>query len=193
MNKAKEAAIRRPPIRLRRREAGLIVVDIQGKLLPAIFEKERLIQNAVRLLNGAAVLGIPVLATEQYPRGLGATVPEIVSACKDFVAMDKVSFSSCEAAGFLDALNSKSITDVILCGMETHVCVLQTTLDLIEKGYAIFVVADAVSSRSKADHQLGLTRMHDAGAVIVSTEMVLFELLGKAGTPEFKKILELVK
>ncbi len=190
---AKENGIRRTPLRIRREKAGLVVVDIQEKLLPAIFEKERLVQNAVHLLKGAAILGVPVLATEQYPKGLGGTVPEIVSACKDFLALEKVSFSSCEAAGFFEALTSRNIADVILCGMETHVCVLQTTLDLIEKGYAVFVVADAISSRTKDDHQLGLTRMHDAGAVIVSTEMVLFELLGKAGTTEFKQVLELVK
>src|SRR6266404_2314293 len=119
--RAKENDIKKMPQRIRRHEAGLVVVDIQEKLLPAIFEKERLIQNAVRLLKGAAILGVPVLATEQYPKGLGSTVPDIVSACRDFVALDKVSFSACGATGFSEAL--RNLTDVILCGMETHVCV----------------------------------------------------------------------
>ena len=178
-------------MRIRREKAALVVVDIQEKLLPAIFEKERLVENGVRLIKGAVILGVPVFATEQYPKGLGSTVPEIVSACKDFVALDKVSFSACGAAGFSEAL--RNLTDVILCGMETHVCVLQTALDLVEAGCAVFVVADAISSRTVVNHQIGLARMREAGAVIVTTEMVLFELLGKAGTAEFKQILELVK
>ncbi len=170
-----------------------MVVDIQEKLLPAIFEKERLVQNAVRLLKGAAILGVPAFATEQYPKGLGTTVPEIAGACKDFVALEKVSFSACGATGFFETLTAKNLTHVILCGMETHVCVLQTALDLLENGYKVFVVADAISSRTANNHEIGLARMHDAGGVMVSTEMALFELLGKAGTTEFKQVLELMK
>ena len=179
--------------RLRRKLAGIVVVDIQEKLLPAIFEKERMLRNAVCLLKGAGILQVPVLATEQYPRGLGSTVQSIRDAVPGLSALEKVAFSSCGAAGFMEALASKGISDVILCGMETHVCVLQTTLDLVENGFRVFVVSDAVSARTSENHRLGLQRMHDAGGVIVSVEMVLFELLEKAGTPEFKQVLELLK
>lgn len=181
------------PPRLRRKLASIVVVDIQEKLLPAIFDKERLLKNAVCLLKGATILQIPVLVTEQYPKGLGSTVQAIRDAVPGFSALEKVAFSSCGAAGFTDALASKGISDVILCGMETHVCVLQTTLDLVENGFRVYVVSDAVSSRTQENHRLGLQRMHDAGATIVSVEMALFELLEKAGTPEFKQVLELMK
>src|SRR5438128_12089430 len=116
--------------RLTRAEAGLIVVDIQERLLPQIFEKERLIQNSVLLLRGAAILGLPVFATEQYRKGLGATAPEIASAIAGFTPMEKVTFSACGAAGFNAALKARKVSDVLLCGMEAHVCVLQTCLDL---------------------------------------------------------------
>lgn len=179
--------------RIDRAHAGVLVVDVQQRLLPAIFEKERLVQNVVRLIRGAAVLGLPILATEQYRKGLGATVPEVAAVIADFAPMEKLAFSSCGAAGFAATLRSKQIREVILCGMEAHVCVSQTCLDLLDAGHRAFVVADAVSSRTPENCRLGLERMRDAGAAIVSTEMILFELLNTAGTEEFKQILALVK
>ncbi len=179
--------------RIDRAHAGLVVVDVQERLLPAIFEKERLVQNVIRLIRGATVLGVPILATEQYRNGLGATVSQIASAITDFAAMEKLAFSSCGAEKFLPAIKSRPIRDVILCGIEAHVCVSQTCLDLLDAGCRTFVVADAVASRTPENCRLGLERMRDAGAAIVSVEMVLFELLQTAGTPEFKQILALVK
>ncbi len=161
--------------------------------MPAIFEKERVVLNAVRLIKGATVLKVPVFATEQYRKGLGPTVPEIVAALQGFAPMQKLAFSSCGAQGFLPALSAKEVTDVILCGIEAHVCVSQTCLDLVDRAFRVFVVGDAVSSRTPENHRYGLDRMRDAGAVIVSTEMILFELLQQAGTDEFKEILKLVK
>jgi nicotinamidase-related amidase len=179
--------------RLTRAEACLVVVDIQDRLLPAIFERDRVVENAVRLIKGAGILGIGVLATEQYRKGLGATVTEVADAITGFSPLEKLAFSACGAKEFLPALKARKATAAILCGIETHVCVSQTCLDLLDEGVNVFVVADAVSSRTAENHQLGLDRMRAAGAVIVSTEMALFELLGQAGTEEFKQILALVK
>ncbi len=179
--------------RLSRSKAGVVVVDIQERLLPAIFEKERLVENAVRLIEGAAILGVPLFATEQYRKGLGATVPEVASVIAGFTPLEKVAFSVYGAPGFSAALEQKKVSQAILCGMETHVCVMQSCLDLLATGVSVFVAADAVSSRTAENRRLGLERMRDAGAVIVSTEMALFELLEQAGTEEFKRILALVR
>jgi nicotinamidase-related amidase len=180
-------------LRLTRAQAGLVVVDIQERLLPAIFEKERVRENAVRLIKGAVVLQVPVFATEQYRKGLGPTVPEIAGAIQGFAPIEKLAFSACGAGEFVARLKGKNVSDVILCGIEAHVCVMQTCLDLLDSGFRVFVVADAVSSRTPENCRLGLDRMRAAGAVMTSTEMVLFELLEQAGTAEFKQILALVK
>ncbi len=179
--------------RLARARTGLVVVDIQERLLPAIFEKERVVQNAVRLIKGAGVLGVPVLVTEQYRKGLGPTAPEVAAAVSGFAPVEKVTFSSCGAPGFVERLKQSGLADIVLCGIEAHVCVCQTCLDLLDRGFTPFVAADAVSSRTPENHRLGLERMREAGAIIVSTEMVLFELLERAGTEEFKQILDLVR
>ena len=180
-------------LRLSRTQAGLVVVDVQERLLPAIFESQRVVQNTVRLIQGAAVLKVPIFATEQYRNGLGPTVPEVAAAIPGFAPQEKLAFSACGADGFIPALEQRKVTDALLCGIEAHVCVSQTCLDLVDKGFRVFVAADAVSSRTPENYHVGLDRMRAAGAVIVSTEMVLFELLERAGTDEFKQILRLVK
>lgn len=179
--------------RISRAKAGLVVVDIQEKFAPVIHELPRMIQNSLRLIKGAAILRVPVFATEQYRKGLGSTVPEIASAIPNFAPMEKNSFSCCGAPGFIETLQAKGVQDVILCGIEAHVCVCQTCLSLLDAGFRPFVIADAISSRTPDNHRLGVERMRDAGAVIVSTEMILFELLERAGTDEFKRILTMVK
>lgn len=181
------------PQRIARIKAGLVVVDIQERLLPSIFEMERLVQNAQRLIKGAVSMRLPVFVTEQYRKGVGNTVPEIASAIPGFAPMEKTAFSCFGAPGFVEALRANAVSDVILCGIEAHVCVLQTCFDLLQNGFRPFVVADAISSRAAGNHRLGVERMRDAGAVIVSTEMILFELLERAGTDEFKQVLSLVK
>ena len=180
-------------LRLTRAKAGLVVVDVQERLLPAVFEQQRVVQNTVRLIQGTAVLQVPIFATEQYRKGLGPTVPEVAGAIPAFAPLEKLAFSACGADGFIAALMKKTVSEVILCGIEAHVCVSQTCLDLLDEGFRVFLVADAVSSRTPENYRLGLDRMRAAGAVIVSTEMVLFELLEQAGTAEFKQILNLVK
>jgi nicotinamidase-related amidase len=180
-------------IRIRRNQACILVVDLQVKLLPSIFRQQRVVENTRRLVTAAALLQVPVLATEQYRNGLGETAPKVAAAIEGFAPMEKLAFSACAAAGFRPALKAKNVPSVVICGIEAHVCVLQTCLDLLEDGFNVFVVADAISSRTAENRQLALERMRDAGATIVSTEMVLFELLEKAGTAEFKKIITLIK
>jgi nicotinamidase-related amidase len=180
-------------LRLTRANAGLVVVDVQERLLPAIFEQQRVVQNTMRLIQGAAVLRVPVFATEQYRKGLGPTVPEVAAVIPGFAPLEKLAFSACGATGFIPTLRNKQVSEVILCGIEAHVCVSQTCLDLLDEGFRVFVVADAVSSRTPENYRYGLDRMRAAGAVIVSTEMVLFELVEQAGTAEFKQVLTLVK
>ncbi len=179
--------------RINRRNAALLVVDIQQKLLPAIWENERVLQNSLKLLRGAEILRLPVIATEQYPKGLGPTVPEIASAIPHFAPLQKLAFSACGAEEWSAAVRSRGIADLILCGIEAHVCVAQSCLDLLDAGHRVFVAADATSSRAAENHRLGVERMRQAGAIIVSTEMILFELLEKAGSEEFKKLLGIVK
>jgi nicotinamidase-related amidase len=169
------------------------VVDIQERLLPAMHERERLLQNALRLVKGAGVLNVPVLVTEQYPKGIGRTISGLAGAVPGFAPMEKTAFSCCGARDFLPSLASRKVKDVVLCGIEAHVCVCQTALDLLDQGFGVFVVVDAVSSRTHENFRVGMDRMRDAGATLVSTEMILFELLGEAGTAQFKQILELIK
>jgi hypothetical protein len=168
-------------------------VDIQERLLPAMHERERVLQNALRLVKGAEVLKLPVLVTEQYPKGIGCTVVELAAAIPGFSSMEKTAFSCCGARDFVPSLISKGVKEVVLCGIEAHVCVCQTALDLLDQNFGVVVVADAISSRTNENRLAGIERMREAGAVIVSTEMILFELLGEAGTGEFKRILEFIK
>jgi nicotinamidase-related amidase len=179
--------------RLSRERAALLVVDIQERLLPAIFEKDRVVRKTLTLIQGACILGVPILATEQYRKGLGATVPEVAQAIPQFRPYEKLAFSACGAPELVAALKSAPISDVILCGIEAHVCVTQTCLDLLDAAFGVFVVGEAISSRSPDDCRCGVERMRDAGAAIVSTEMVLFELLRQAGTEPFKQVLGLVR
>jgi nicotinamidase-related amidase len=174
-------------------KAVLIVIDIQEKLLPAMFEKERLVQNTLRLIKGAQILKRPVIVTEQYPQGLGPTVEEISGVVPAFSPIAKMAFSACGAESVRAALKNSGASEILLCGIECHVCVSQTCLDLLDDGFRVFAVADATASRTAANHQAGIDRMLQAGAIIVSTEMILFELLQRAGTEYFKEILALVK
>ena len=173
--------------------AALAVVDIQERLVPAMFERERLVRKAVQLIRGCSLLNIPTVATEQYPKGIGPTIKEVASAIPTFAPMEKLDFSSCGAPAFVPALRTLNASSVILCGIEAHVCVTQTCLDLLRDGFQVFVASDATSSRSPEDWRAGIERMRSAGAVTVSVEMALFELLKTSGRPEFKGMLGIVK
>lgn len=179
---------------LDRNDAQLVVVDVQEKLCRAMDEKvlAQLTNNISILLDAAAELGVPALATEQYVKGLGETVP----ALKDKLcapSLEKMTFSCCGGEGFLDTLAQSGRRQVILTGMETHVCVLQTALELLSHGYVVHLVCDAVMSRKKQNWDIALRTLTSAGAVLTSTEAVLFQLLKVAGTEEFKKLSKLVR
>jgi nicotinamidase-related amidase len=174
---------------LQRDRTALIVVDVQEGFREAVGEFDAVAGNAAVLVRGARILGVPVLVTEQYPRGLGETVPEVAEHLDGVPRLDKVVFSAARADGF--DLGGRD--QALVCGIETHVCVAQTVADLLDEGVDVQVATDAVSSRTAADRRAGLAKMEATGAMLTSTEMALFELLGRAGTPEFKEVQALVK
>lgn len=177
--------------RLLRHQCNLLLLDLQERLLPAMCDSQLVLANAKRLAQGASLLGLPVVVTEQYPKGLGRTVPPLAEVLKGAAHFEKVTFSALGAPGLLEHL--ARFPQVLLAGIESHVCVCQTGLDLLAAGRQTFVVADAVSSRTPENHRFGLDRLRMAGAVVVSTEMALFECLGTAAAPEFKAVQGLVK
>jgi nicotinamidase-related amidase len=175
-------------------DTALVVIDVQEKLVVAMDNKvyERIKNNIVKLVKGFNALGAPVIVTQQYTKGLGDTVGEIAS-CTDGSFLEKVTFSCCGEKSFVEDLKNKGVTTVVLTGMETHVCVLQTAIDLLSQGFSVHVVADSVCSRAKFNWEIGLRYMEKAGASVTVSETVLFQLVEKAGTPEFKEISKLVK
>lgn len=178
---------------LDRSTCALIIVDIQERLVPAMDHKDAIISNCLHLIEAAKLMNIPTLLTEQYPKGLGITIPEIKDALTTYSPIVKTSFSCCGESTFLEELRKTGRKTVLLTGMETHVCVLQTALDLMNGGFAVHLVKDAVCSRTKANWQTGVEFMRDAGAVITCTETVLFQLMKTAGTEEFKVIAKRIR
>jgi nicotinamidase-related amidase len=181
----------RSPELMNRDDAALLVVDMQARLLPLIPGHQRLIWNVRRLIDGATILNVPVAATEQYPQGLGPTTPEL--AARLGAIPSKVAFSSCECGEIFTAWRDRGIWKILVCGIETHVCVGQTVHDLLGEGFRVYVAADAVAARGAIDHEISLRRMDSAGATLTTTEAALFEWCGRAGSPEFKLISQLVK
>jgi nicotinamidase-related amidase len=179
---------------LDRDQAVLVVIDVQERLIPAMKTKvyEKVRSNLVLLLDAANQLGIPVVTTEQYPRGLGHTTQELAEACGETV-IEKVSFGCCGEPKFNEALQTTGRKQVIVTGMEAHVCVYQTVLGLLEDGYAVHLMRDAICSRTKENYQAGVENSAAAGAVISTTEMALFQMLKEAGTPDFKAISKMLK
>lgn len=173
---------------LNKNNAVLVIVDIQDKLTVVMKHKEKVLSNCLHLIEAAKLLNIPFVVTEQYAKGLGHTINEIKEALPSYEPLEKVTFDCCKGGGFLKKITSLKRKQIILTGMETHVCVLQTCLSLMKKKYPVHLVSDAVCSRKKDDYLAGRELMRDAGAVITCTETVLFQLLEKAGTPEFKAI-----
>jgi nicotinamidase-related amidase len=182
---------------LNREEAVLVVVDVQERLVPAIDKDlyERSLKNFKIVIETAGTLGLPILLTEQYPKGLGRTVAPVLTALegKPHELLEKVTFSCARDEGFLSAVSGTGRRQVILIGMETHVCVYQTSVDLVNAGFEVFVLDDAVSSRFPHNYQSGIAALRDAGVVVVSTETAVFQLLKEAATPEFKKISSLLR
>ena len=176
-----------------RTDAVLVIIDIQGNLAQAMFDKENLFSNTVKLIKGFNVLNLPVIITEQIPQKLGPTLPQIAVELDGIKPIAKESFSCWEENSFKEQLKALRRRDVVLLGIETHVCVYQTAVDLISNGYNVHLVADAVSSRTPENRQIGIDAIKSAGAKITSTEMVLFEMLRTAADPKAKEFFKIVK
>ena len=174
---------------LDRGRAALVVVDIQEAFRPAVLDFDRVAAGAATLVRGARILDLPVIVTQQYPKGLGATVPELAEHLDGIEPIDKVCFSAAAADGF----DLQGRDQALICGIESHVCVSQTAHDLLDRGVQVHVARDAVTSRTEENRELGLHKMEGAGAVVTSVETALFELLGAAGTDEFTQVQALVK
>jgi len=184
---------KRHPHILQRQHTALLIIDVQEKINAVMLDREFLLKNLVKLIRGCRVLGVPIFLTEQYPKGLGPTEPAILEALGEGAPIQKMSFSCCGASELTSAIKAKRIKQVMATGIEAHVCVQQTVLDLLSQGYQVHVLRDAVSSRKTTDSETALARMQNAGAVVSTTEAALFELLERAGSPQFKEISKLVK
>jgi len=178
---------------LSRAAAVLVMIDIQGNLAQAMFDKDNLFANNIKLIKGFKTLGLPMIITEQTPEKLGKTITPVAAELEDIKPIAKESFSCWPNAEFREQLEALSRRQVILTGIESHVCVYQTALDLLANGYSVHAVADAVSSRTAENRRIGINAMKSAGAQIVSTEMVLFEFLRSAADPKAKEIFKIVK
>ena len=171
----------------------LVIIDVQGKLSQLMYDKEILFDNLVKIIKGAHVLEIPIIWNEQNPQKLGPTISEIKNLLVNLQPIPKISFSCCGNENFMNKLKTENRKQVLIVGIETHVCVYQTTMDLLNLGYEVHVVVDAVSSRTKGDKQIGLEKMKTLGANLTSVETALFELLRVAEGDKFKMISKIVK
>lgn len=181
----------RSPELMSRGDSALLVVDMQEKLLKLIAGHERIIWNCRRLIDGAKILGIPVASTEQYPQGLGPTAEELRRRLGQIPA--KLAFSCGECAPIFEQWQQQGIFKILVCGIEAHVCVQQTVMDLLGEAYRVFIAVDALGSRHAIDYETAVRRMDSAGATLTTTEAALFEWCEVAGTPEFKQISALVR
>jgi nicotinamidase-related amidase len=178
---------------LKAEEIGLLIIDIQEKLAASMKHKEQVVANCLHLVEAAKLLKVPILLTEQYPKGLGPTLPEVQEALPEYAPFEKLSFDCCQESGFLEKVAAAGRKQWLITGMEAHICVLQTSLGLMQAGYAVQVVRDGICSRSKNNFKAGTAFMDRAGAVLTCTEIVLFQLLQKAGTEVFKVISKRIK
>ncbi|MBK5255636.1 MAG: hydrolase [Vicinamibacteria bacterium] len=175
--------------RLSPQETLLVVVDMQERLLPAIHEHPRVVAATRLMLRAAKVLDLPVLMTTQYLKGLGPTHAEVAELAPSLIPFDKLTFSCFGSSEFRRALTATKRKTLLLCGVEAHVCVLQTGLDALAAGYSVHLATDATSSRTSANAQLGQRRLERAGSILTSSEMAIYELLGASGSPAFKALL----
>ena len=171
----------------------LIVVDVQDKLAKTMKARDKVVRNISKLTKTAQQLQIPVIVTEQYPKGLGRTLPELDNILINTEPIEKVSFSCCMEERFMNALAIENRSHILLTGMEAHICVMQTALDLINSNYIAGIVQDAVCSYNQNDMDVALLRLHNSGVLLTTTEMVIYELLRKAGTEDFKALLPVLK
>lgn len=180
-------------MRIEKGSAAGLLIDVQEKLYPHMDQKEDLLKRCSILLKGLKVLGLPLMITEQYPGGLGSTIEPLAELLDEETVKEKISFSCCDEPSFIRMLELQRRHTVIICGIEAHVCVMQTVIDLQAIGYHSVVVADCISSRNPEDKRIAIERMRAEGAVITTSESILFELAQVAGNEEFKAISRLVK
>jgi len=183
-----------------RNEAALVLIDLQERLVAVMDERERVLAGAVRLARTFALVGAPIIVTRQYPQGLGSTEPvletallELAEAGSRVLGVDKTTFCCSREPAFLEALSATGRSQVVIAGMETHICVAQTALDLAGRSLSVQVAADACCSRDRVMHEIALDRMRCANVVVTATESVMYELVGRAATEEFKSLLRIVK
>lgn len=182
----------RHPKILNKETAALLVIDIQEKIMPAMLNSERVLENAVKLIRGFKVMNLPVYYTEQYPKGLGPTTAVLKEELPGD-AVQKMTFSCYGAGNLFKELAQKRLTQVIVCGVESHVCVQQSAMDLTANGFQVYLAADAVSSRRELDYNTAMERMRMNGIQVTTTESILFELLNVCGTDEFKAVSKIIK
>lgn len=179
---------------LDRSRTALVVIDVQEAFRASIPEFARLAESITVAIRGCGVLNVPVIVTEQYPKGLGRTAEEIQLVLQDdVVPIEKTAFSSCGAVEFIETLKATGTDKIVLCGIETHICVDQTAHDLLDKGFQVHLLTDAVGSRFECDRKAGLAKMYGSGVVPSSVEMMLFELMKDAKHEQFKEIQKLVR
>ncbi|MCX6817760.1 MAG: hydrolase [Candidatus Aenigmarchaeota archaeon] len=177
----------------KRGSACLVIIDVQQRFRGAIFEFGKMSASVSKLAEAFRMLGIPIIITEQNPEKLGKTIPEITNELGEFKPVAKMHFSCCDEKDFMKALKATKAKDVILCGLETHVCVLKTALDLMKSGRNVYLVCDAVSSRKAMDSEVAIKRLVHSGVFLTTVESIIFQLIDKAGTEEFRKIFHLIK
>ncbi|MEA2037884.1 MAG: hydrolase [Nanoarchaeota archaeon] len=178
---------------LRKDNSILLVIDIQEKFRPVIHSWDKLIDNMGKLINSLQILKIPLLLTEQYPKGLGKTCSEITEILSEYKPIEKKEFSCLKNKEFLSQLKKLNKNNIIICGIEAHVCVVNTLLEAISQGFNVHLVVDAISSRKKADLNVAIGRSKQAGAFLTTVEMAIFQLMGSSGAEEFRKISKIVK
>lgn len=180
-------------MKLRAEDTAALFIDFQERLVPAIHDNEAIVEKTVILAKGLQEFEVPVAVTQQYTKGLGDTVPAVKEAFADFHYIEKACFSCCECEEFAAWAKAQGKKNIIVCGVEAHICVLQTALDLIEAGLNVFIPADCIGSRKLYDKEMGIKRLEKEGAYLTTCEAVLFELTGGAKSPHFKVISKLVK
>ena len=170
---------------------ALLIIDIQEKIISPIFNKDLIIKNIKKLINAYQILDENVYLSEQNPLKLGATIPELLPKA-GFKKIEKMEFSLANIQEFIKELKNKKITNLIVCGIETHICIQQTVLDCLQKGFEVILISDAMSSRNKLDHEIALQRMIHSGAILTTTESIIFELCKTADRKEFKEIRNII-
>ncbi|HEX9973780.1 MAG TPA: hydrolase, partial [bacterium] len=178
---------------LQKKTTGLLIIDIQQRINAVMKYRKRVVENVLKLIKGFQILNLPIFITEQYRKGLGPTEQPILDILNQPAIVEKIHFSCCAAAPLMDQIRQKNIQQIVICGIETHVCVLQTSLDLLAEGFQVHLALDAVSSRKKLDHEMAIDRLMQAGVIPTTIESALFELLIRADSAEFKQISQLIK